>query len=217
MGDEMDIRLSAVSAAIGKPRRTLFEIPELEVKKGAQVFVEGPSGFGKTTLLHLLAGLLQPDRGEIRIGDHVLGAMNDSAMAEFRRAHVGLVFQKLNLIDHLTVLENILLTLPAGNEHKAQAASALEQINIGHLSGRRTALLSLGEQQRVAVARILARKPEIVLADEPTSSLDDANANAVMAALQNLGKNTTLLVVSHDQRLRSRFKTVLDFKKWVPS
>ena len=211
----MDISLSEIAVRQGTPARRLFSIPKLEIKRGSQVLIEGPSGYGKTTLLHLIAGLMPIQSGKIMIGENDIGSMNDTKVSAFRRAHIGLVFQKLNLLDHLTPLENILLTLPATKDREEIARAALHETNVAHLANARTAQLSLGEQQRVAVARVVAHRPAVVLADEPTSSLDAGNADAVIQALQGLGKQTTLIVVSHDQRLKSCFKQVLDFTQWV--
>lgn len=153
-----------------------------------------------------------PTTGAIHVGDHEITKMTDAERARFRRTNIGLIFQKLNLLSHLTVAENVELALspnlaPAEGRAK-RVASALARVKLGDRSGERTAVLSGGEQQRVAVARVLAQAPELILADEPTSSLDDENAAFVIEALKSAAQGKTLLVVSHDDRLHQAFKDV---------
>lgn len=172
--------------------------------------VKGPSGAGKTTLLHVLAGLLEPNEGEVRLDDQDLKKLSNNQKTALRDNLVGLVFQRLNLIDHLTALENIRLVLGTGKADKKRAEDALDKLFLSHRQGTVAAKLSLGEQQRVAVARALVKSPCLILADEPTSSLDGPNKDAVMHALfaaQTAG--ATLLVVSHDDRLEKDFEKSL--------
>lgn len=213
----MDIRLSNIEVRLPSSGRLLFRIGAYGVASGARVLVEGASGLGKTTLLHLIAGLFLPDSGEVHVGPHVVHALSDEARCRLRRRHIGLIFQRLNLLDHLTACENVLLGLPPGRSSTAIARAALERLGMTSLAHARSASLSLGEQQRVAVARVVAARPDVILADEPTSSLDRANADAVMDALFETAAGRTLVVVSHDQRLRSRFDRVADFAEVIAS
>jgi ABC-type lipoprotein export system ATPase subunit len=168
------------------------------------VLLRGASGTGKSSLLHLIAGLMAPTKGSVFVGDQNLAELSDSNRASFRRKSVGLIFQKLNLISHLTVAENVSL---AGGDADA-VATALKSVGLSEMTNVKAALLSGGEQQRVAVARVLAQAPDVILADEPTSSLDDVNAQFVIEALKKAAKGKSLLVVSHDDRLQDQFKDV---------
>lgn len=211
----MDVILSNLSIHLPPAGRLLFTIPELHLKSGSRALIQGPSGRGKTTLLHLMAGLMLPSAGQIRLGQTDFRNLKEAERSQFRRDHVGIIFQKLNLIPHLTTLENVLLGL---HPKDADPQKALEALDLVHLSGFARAFandLSLGEQQRVAVARILVAKPTLILADEPTSSLDDDNSKAVIDSLLNVPSNTTVITVSHDHRLRDRFETIIDFEKLV--
>ncbi|MCE1164080.1 MAG: ATP-binding cassette domain-containing protein [Bacteroidetes bacterium] len=177
------------------------------------MLIKGPSGIGKTTLLHLIAGLFLPDEGEVIIGGKALGKLSDNERSELRRSSVGIIFQKLNLIEHLTVLENAELQARGGKDLTGKSMNALEKVGMSALSGQLSASLSLGEQQRVAVARVLSFSPDIVLADEPTSSLDENNSNIIMDSLINLPEETTLITVSHDHRIEKRFSRIINFSE----
>ena len=165
------------------------------------MLLHGASGTGKSSLLHLIAGLMQPTSGDVRVGDRSLSTMSEPERSRLRRSSFGLIFQKLNLLSHLTSAENIALSI----FDPARVSWALEQVRMTAFANERVSNLSGGEQQRIAVARVLAQAPEILLADEPTSSLDDENAAFVADALKKAAKGKTLLVVSHDDRLVSRF------------
>ena len=168
------------------------------------MLLRGASGTGKSSLLHLIAGLMRPSSGEIHVDGRDLSSMNDADRALFRRQHLGVIFQKLNLLSHLTVAENIALV---SRDAKA-IASALARVKMGEMADVRASVLSGGEQQRVAVARVLAQSPDLILADEPTSSLDDENASFVIDALKAAAQGKTFLVVSHDDRLAREFKDI---------
>lgn len=155
-----------------------------------------------------MAGLMLPTHGSVVLDGRPLSSLSDSERARLRRSSIGLIFQKLNLLSHLTAEENVALAISNGAK-KTTAASALARVGLGEMAGVRASLLSGGEQQRVAVARVLAQVPEIVLADEPTSSLDDENARFVIEALKSAAQGKTLLVVSHDDRLHREFADVL--------
>jgi putative ABC transport system ATP-binding protein len=172
--------------------------------------LRGASGSGKSSLLHLMAGLMLPTEGTVQVGDRTLNSMNDQERSRLRREHIGLIFQKLNLLSHLTVSENVQLSLLGLSEaEKAKrVAQALARVKITDLAGARASVLSGGEQQRVAVARVLAQSPLMILADEPTSSLDDENAAFVIEALKIAAQGKTLFVASHDDRLTGSFKDI---------
>lgn len=189
-------------------------IPELHVAQGGRALVLGPSGSGKTTLLHVLAGLLRPTEGRVEVAGQDLYALPEAARDRFRGRHIGLVFQRLHLVSALTVAQNVRLArtlagLPPDEPRLRQTLAALD------LADRADAFphqLSAGQQQRVAIARALANAPRVLLADEPTASLDDARAEAVLALLtaQAEAAGATLLVATHDRRIMDAFPARFD-------
>lgn len=207
----LDIRLKNITVKKPMSDDVLLNFSKLDVTGGARLLIKGPSGIGKTTLLHLIAGLFLPYKGEVQIGDSVLNKLSDNERCTLRRKSVGIIFQKLNLIDHLTVSENVALPLYGKKERDTKVIDALKKVNMESFVNESSNVLSLGEQQRVAVARVLCMNPDIVLADEPTSSLDDINAELVIDSLINLPKETTLITVSHDHRIENKFPKVLNF------
>jgi ABC-type lipoprotein export system ATPase subunit len=207
----LDIALKNIVVRKPGTNDILLDFRKLEISGGARLLIRGPSGIGKTTLLHLIAGLFLPDKGDVQIGGTVLNNLSDGERSTLRRNSIGIIFQKLNLIDHLTVAENTALPLYENKNRKNIVTDALKKINMEGFANEPSNVLSLGEQQRVAVARVLCMNPDIVLADEPTSSLDDINAGIVIDALINLPKETTLITVSHDHRIENKFLKVLNF------
>ncbi|MEU4814560.1 ABC transporter ATP-binding protein [Micromonospora aurantiaca] len=178
----------------------------LTVRPGECVAVLGPSGSGKSTLLNLLAALDRPDAGTVTVAGTRLEKLGEAASARFRRAHVGLVFQFFNLLDDLTVLDNVLLPAQlagaparAAREH---AASLLDSLGIARHAHAYPGRLSGGERQRVAVARALINRPALLLADEPTGALDTASGEDVRRLLDELHRSgQTIVLVTHDLRL----------------
>lgn len=195
--------------------RRLFHLPELTLADGEHCLIEGASGTGKTTLLHLIAGLLAPKQGSIRVGDFDFKSRTETELCRFRRENIGLVFQRLNLVEHLSLAENVSLSLPAMAESNGKIESALKRVGLFERRRDLCSYLSQGEQQRVAVARVLAAAPPVILADEPTSSLDEKNALFVTEALREAARGKTLVIVSHDQRIRSLFRKVLQFEDLI--
>jgi putative ABC transport system ATP-binding protein len=176
----------------------------LEVERGTFVAVEGPSGSGKTTLLGLLAGLEPPDDGTVTVLGHDLSRLSGAERARLRQRRIGIIFQSFGLIASLKVVENVGLPLlladvPEG-ERDARSRAVLEEVGLGHVVGARIDELSGGERQRVGVARALVIEPALILADEPTGSLDEDNAAGVLEllidAVRRRGAN--LLLVTHD-------------------
>ncbi|MGN0852703.1 MAG: ABC transporter ATP-binding protein [Kiritimatiellia bacterium] len=174
----------------------------LELAPGSFEALMGPSGSGKSTFLHLAAGLLTCAAGTITVGGTDVTAMSDSAAAKFRRRHVGVVFQSFNLIDSLTVAENIVLPvkLDHGRPDAERLAALVGKLGLAGKTSRRPPELSGGERQRVALARALFAKPDVILADEPTGNLDIAAAKGICELLQTLNRNETsaILLVTHD-------------------
>ncbi|MBM3988970.1 MAG: ABC transporter ATP-binding protein [Planctomycetes bacterium] len=195
-------------------RIEVLDVPGLALAAGEQVALRGASGTGKSTLLHLIAGIVRPDAGSVRVAGEDMARLDEAARDAWRARHVGYVFQTFNLLQGFSALENVALaSMFAGPAKVARARELLERVG---LSGRLDYLphkLSIGQQQRVAVARALVNSPQLVLADEPTGNLDRANAEAALALLRDTCRENgaALLVVSHDERVVERFERVLDF------
>jgi ABC-type lipoprotein export system ATPase subunit len=162
--------------------------------------VTGPSGSGKSTLLHLLAGLDRPTGGDVRILGTPLAGLDDTRLALLRREHIGVVTQGTDLVPFLTALETVELALSLRGLPTDGAGRSLEDVGLAELAGQRVARLSMGERQRVAIARALAARPAVLLADEPTARLDEANARAVGALFAELARSTGAAIVcaTHD-------------------
>jgi putative ABC transport system ATP-binding protein len=198
------------------PGRPVLDVPQFTVARGERVFLKGPSGSGKSTLLGLVGGVLLPARGRVRVLGQDLAALRGSARDRFRATHVGFVFQMFNLVPYLSVLENVLLPARFSDERRARAGDlAAEAVRLLHALGlgdeelhaRSVTQLSIGQQQRVAAARALLGRPEVVIADEPTSSLDWDARESFLKLLMNecAAARTTLLFVSHDVTLAPLF------------
>jgi len=170
---------------------------------GQTVLVDGPSGAGKSTLMNLISGLMLPDEGRVLVGEVEVSALSESARDAFRAARVGYVFQTFNLISALTVRENLTMPplLSAGNRRVSvkEATDILESFGLGGHLDKRPYQLSVGQRQRVAVARALSQRPALLLADEPTASLDNDSARAVLEAVISLKRQgATLVMATHD-------------------
>ncbi len=204
-------------------REDCLAIDHLHIDAGCSVFLHGPSGSGKSTLLGLLAGVLLPSRGQIRLLGTDWAALSGARRDAFRADHVGYIFQQFNLLPYLSVLDNVLLPCrfsalrrqradAAAGSARAGAEALLQRVGLGRaLWERPAARLSVGQQQRVAAARALLGRPELVIADEPTSALDAALRDSFMALLLQLCRDagSTLVFVSHDERLAVQFDTTL--------
>jgi putative ABC transport system ATP-binding protein len=181
---------------------------DLSVERGEFVAIVGPSGCGKSTLLHLIAALDAPDAGTIRVGDHNLDSGRD--LSHYRARHIGMVFQLHNLLPSLTALENVevpMFELDAGRrERQSRARRLLGLVGLSEREGNRPPELSGGERQRVAIARALANDPPILLADEPTGSLDSEAGESVLDLLEALRRDRglTIVLVTHDSEVASR-------------
>lgn len=176
----------------------------MEIKQGEFVAIMGPSGCGKSTLLNILGLLDNPTEGSYLFLDKEVSRYNERQRADLRKANIGFVFQSFNLIDELTVYENIELPLlylkVSGAERKKRVTETLEKLQIVHRKSHFPQQLSGGQQQRVAVARAVIANPKVILADEPTGNLDSKNGNEVMNLLSELNENgTTVVMVTHSQ------------------
>lgn len=193
---------------------THIKFPDFKLEKGEKMLLLGQSGCGKTTLLHLLGGLLPTQNGDVKIGDTSLKGLSISKLDKFRGKHIGIIFQKPHFVKSLTVMENLVLTqkLASVKVDKSAIQQLLQKLNIGDKANKKTNNLSQGEQQRVAIARALVNQPDVILADEPTSALDDNNTNEVIELLEQQAKdnNATLIIVTHDTRLKERFQNRIE-------
>lgn len=187
----------------------------LDVEAGEMVAIVGASGVGKSTLLHVLGGLDAFDAGTIRIGEHAIESMGDPARVAFRNRHVGFVFQFHHLLPEFSALENVEMPLRIGGhpaaERRARAAALVARVGLTHRAEHRPGALSGGEQQRVAVARALACRPSLLLADEPTGNLDEATAADLHGLLREMHREhgLTSVIVTHNPVLASLCDRIL--------
>jgi len=197
---------------ITKQRFPILSIDELLLEKGAHTALKGTSGSGKTTLLHCLSGMVIPDQGTVELLDTDITKLSESARDRFRANHIGYIFQSFNLLDGFTALENVQLGMQFADKKSSstRAEELLQQVGLKDRLHNRPSQLSVGQQQRVCIARALANDPEILLADEPTGSLDPRTSDEVLTLIQELAAGKTLLIVSHEQEVLDRFDTILD-------
>jgi len=186
-----------------------FAFPDVRCANRETLLILGQSGTGKTTFLHLLALLLRPQRGSVTIGETDLTQLSAAQTAAFRARHIGIVYQKPHFVSSLSVLDNLMLAnyLAGQPQQKDRARELAGQLGFGEHLGKKTSQLSQGEQQRVSIARAVMNQPSLILADEPTSSLDDDNTDRVVQLLRQQSEQigASLVVVTHDQRLKNAF------------
>ena len=186
-----------------------LRFPDFSLSKGEQALILGQSGCGKTTLLHLLSGLLKPDSGEVDVENENISKMSGARLDNFRGANIGIVFQTPHFIEALTVKENLTLaqTLAGKSKNVDKVKTLLADLGVESKLNAKLNALSVGEKQRISIARALVNSPALILADEPTSALDDKNCDAVLKLVREQAKkhNSTLLIVTHDNRLKDQF------------
>lgn len=201
----------------------ILNISQLHVQKSEHTFLRGESGSGKTTLLNLLAGILTPTDGQIRVLEKDFSSMKPTQRDRFRAHHMGVIFQQFNLLPYLSMIDNVLLPChfskrrkQNANPLKTTASQLLTHLKLDRdLQHRPVTELSVGQQQRVAVARALIGKPEIIIADEPTSALDTNTRNDFLSLLfdEAEAQNSTVLFVSHDPYIAERFPRVIELEQ----
>ena len=190
-----------------------FLMPDLHCDAGNTILINGDSGKGKTTYLHLLAGMLQAKTGEIVIDGTNLNNLSNKKRDQFRGQNIGLVFQQSHFLQAFTVLENLEMasTLSSGKANSQKAKELLTRLGLKTQMHKKSHQLSLGQQQRASIARAVINEPKLILADEPTSSLDDKNASQVIELLTQLSKDykAALVIVTHDSRVINQFTNKL--------
>lgn len=210
------MRLEGVSKSYVHRGRTVAALDNasLEIAAGDFVAVVGPSGSGKSTLLLVLGGMLSPSTGRVHLNGYSLYELSPNQRAELRRQKVGFVFQTFNLVPYLTALENVQIPLYLagldGATQKERATALLERVGLGDRLDHKPPELSIGQQQRVALARVMANDPEIILADEPTGNLDPDTGQQILDLLEQMNREgRTVVMVTHDPRAAARAKRTL--------
>ncbi|WP_286756847.1 ABC transporter ATP-binding protein [Roseivirga sp. UBA838] len=200
--------------AFGYASHKVLSIPQLQVEEGKHLLILGASGSGKTTLLHILGGLLAPQEGTVRIGQTDLYRLSGAQRDKYRGQNIGLIFQKAHLISALSVQDNLLLAqyLAGMAQDRGRVKEVLTNLGLADKLHKKVKALSQGEQQRVTIARALLNRPRVILADEPTASLDDTNAHKVIDLLKSQAEqnNASLLIATHDQRVKDQFELQLN-------
>lgn len=194
----------------------VLKVAAWQVDQGSQWLVLGPSGSGKTTLLHILAGILTPTAGSVGIAGQDVRSLSPKQLDRFRGRHIGIVLQRLHLIPSLTVMNNLLLAqyLAGLSQDGARVREVLASLDLAGKAGARPHELSFGQAQRVAVARAVVNRPRLLLADEPTSNLDDARCAQAYELLESQARacGATLVIATHDQRIKARMSNHYELK-----
>lgn len=187
------------------PQKT-FSFPDIRCEDREALLILGQSGRGKTTFLHLMALLLRPEKGQVWINEKDITPLSASEVAAIRASQIGIIYQRAHFVSSLSVMDNVLLPnyLAQKPQDKSKVKELAEQLGFAEHLSKKTHQLSQGEQQRVSIARALMNNPSVILADEPTSSLDDINCQKVIELLKNQSEQigASLVVVTHDQRLK---------------
>lgn len=192
-------------------RLPILGISSFELKSGEQVALIGSSGGGKTTLLNSIAGITTIDEGSILVDGYDISTMNEPSRDRFRAQRIGIVFQTFHLLPAFTALENVLLGMSfSGRANRTRAKELLDRVGLGQRLNHRPSMLSVGEQQRVAVARSLANSPKLMLADEPTASVDQANQSKILELIRDACRENkiSLLLVTHAPEVAAAFQRV---------
>jgi putative ABC transport system ATP-binding protein len=193
-------------------RLPILDIPEFRVAEGEQMVVVGRSGCGKTTLLHVISGISKPDSGLVQVDGLDITRLPEAGRDRFRARKIGFVFQTFNLLSGFSALENVLLGMTFVGERRdpGRARMLLERVGLGHRLAHKPAMLSVGEQQRVAVARALANRPKLLLADEPTANVDARHQQQIIDQIREACRedNVALVLVTHAPQVAEQFERV---------
>ena len=196
-----------------------FDFPDVSCNAQESLLILGQSGVGKTTLLHILAGILKPTQGEVTLKGTSLYNLNPNAIDKFRGKNIGIVFQKPHFIGSISAEENLYMAqkVATGGADKAHVKSLLDQLQLSHRRTAKTHTMSQGEQQRLSIARALVNMPEVILADEPTSALDDVNCQKVVQLLDEQASQVgaALIIVTHDNRLKDIYSDYVELNNAI--
>jgi putative ABC transport system ATP-binding protein len=205
--------LKTVDVSFSYNKESSFNFPDIKLSSSESLLILGKSGIGKTTFLHLLAGILSPDNGSIFIKDTNITSISNKKLDTFRGKHIGIVFQNTIAISSLTVYENLQARLYFSgiSNQKEAIETILNQLDLVSVKNQKPNTLSTGQLQRLGIALGVIHKPDIILADEPTSSLDDENCELVIDLLKNQAKksNANLIIITHDQRIKNSFSNTI--------
>jgi len=205
--------LKTIDVTFSYTKESSFNFPDIKLSDSQSLLILGKSGIGKTTLLHLLAGILSPDNGNIFINNINITSIGNKKLDAFRGRHIGIVFQNTIAVSSLTVYENLQARLYFSGISKQKEAieNILEQLDLVSVKNQNPNTLSTGQLQRLGIALGVIHKPDIILADEPTSSLDDENCELVIGLLKSQAKksNANLIIITHDQRIKNSFTNTI--------
>lgn len=205
--------LNTLDVTFSYTKESYFNFPDIKLSNSQSLLIIGKSGIGKTTLLHLLAGILSPDSGNIFINDTNITSFNNKKLDAFRGKHIGIVFQNTIAVSSLTVYENLQARLYFSgiSNQKEAIENILNQLDLVSVKNQKPNTLSTGQLQRLGIALGVIHKPDIILADEPTSSLDDENCELVIDLLKSQAKKSSanLIIITHDQRIKNSFTNTI--------
>lgn len=205
--------LKTADVTFSYTKESSFKFPDIKLSNSQSLLILGKSGIGKTTLLHVLAGILSPDNGNIFINDTNITSISSKKLDTFRGKHIGVIFQNTIAVSSLTVYENLQARLyfSGVSNQKEAIENILEQLDLVSVKNQKPNTLSTGQLQRLGIALGVIHKPDIILADEPTSSLDDENCELVIDLLKSQAKksNANLIIITHDQRIKNSFTNTI--------
>ena len=206
--------LKTESLSFSYDRSHIFDFPDILLQQGEDLLILGDSGVGKTTLIQILSGLLSPHSGFVEMNGTRFQNLSSKSLDQFRGSHIGMVFQQSHFVRNLSVLDNLLLSLYLSNklQDKKRAIHLLQEVGLADKLNNMPDELSQGEQQRAAIANALIKTPDLILADEPTSSLDDNNCQKIITLLKEQASltNAKLIIITHDQRLKDQFNISIE-------